>query len=69
MPDSGAAAFRWFTGSRWPGRSGGGASRHCSWTRPGNWPATRASPRWPSPWACSTSTAQLSGRTDDDLII
>ena len=25
MPDSGAAAFRRFTRSRWPGRSGGGA--------------------------------------------
>jgi len=24
MPDCGAAAFRWFTRSRWPGRSGGG---------------------------------------------
>ena len=23
MPDSGAAAFRWFTRSLWPGRSGG----------------------------------------------
>ena len=37
MPDFGAAAFRRFTGSRWPSRSGGGASRHCRWTRPGNW--------------------------------
>jgi len=45
------------------------SARHCSRTRPGNWPATRASPRRPSPWACSTSTARLSGRTDDDLII
>jgi hypothetical protein len=32
MPDSGTAAFRWFTRSRWPGRSSGGA-RHCLWTR------------------------------------
>jgi len=42
-------------------------TRHRS--RPGNWPATQTSPRWPSPRACSTSTARLSGRTDDDLTI
>ena len=41
----------------------------CLWTRPGNWPATRTSPRWPSPWACSTRTARLSGCTDDDRTI
>ena len=27
--DSAAAAFRWFTRSRWPGRPGGGAWRQC----------------------------------------
>jgi hypothetical protein len=42
-------------------------ARHRS--RPGNWPAARASPRWPSPWARSTSTARPGGCTDDDLTI
>jgi hypothetical protein len=42
-------------------------ARHRS--RPGNWNATRTSPRWPSPWACSMSTARLSGFTNDDLTI
>jgi hypothetical protein len=42
-------------------------TRHRS--RPGNWPATRASPHEPSPRACSTSTARHSGCTDDDQTI
>jgi len=68
MPDSGAAAFRWFTRSRWPGRSR-------SWARGTAYGHGRATGRDPdiatlaTTWACSAGTARLSGCTDDDLTI
>jgi hypothetical protein len=68
MPDSGAAAFRWFTRSRWPGRSGGGARD----TAYGHGRATGRDPDIATlaiTWVCSAGTARLSGCTDDDLTI